>query len=245
MTFQTLRPHAVLTADDPAAGDLLSFAADRGHREFACLSRDQNPASCVPCVDFSPWLRERVRRHDVDGLGEYLWRVRRANPGLGGTGEQVRLQYAQLAKAIMAAPLGHFLRDGTEEAYLELRVTLIVLAAHETFSGFIMAGEAADFAAAVMAPHGFRLTRAATLVHRRNDFVQEMGRGMDYWACWAPLSLDAIHSPLPPSDPAVQALLLLLGTLPLGARAHAVDALRHLCTDTGLPRSLTSVAAGR
>jgi hypothetical protein len=242
LTFQTLRPHGVLTADDPAAGDLLSFAADRGHREFACLSRDQNPASCVPCLDFSPWLRERVLRHDVDGLGEYLWRVRRANPGLGGTGEQVRLQYAQLAKAVMAAPLGRFLQDGTDEAYLDLRVTLIVLAAHETFSGFIMAGEAADFAAGVMAPHRFRLARAATLVHRRNEFVQEMGRGMDYWACWAPLSLDAIQSPLPPSDPASQALLFLLGTLPLGARAHAVDALRHLCTDTGLPRSLTSLS---
>ena len=32
-----------------------------------------------------------------------------------------------------------------------------MLAAHESFSGFIMAGEAADFPAAVMAPHGFRL----------------------------------------------------------------------------------------
>ncbi|HEX7336240.1 MAG TPA: hypothetical protein VF252_03445, partial [Gemmatimonadales bacterium] len=77
----------------------------------------------MPCVDFSPWLRERVRRQDVDGLGEYLWRVRRANPGLGGTGEQVRQQYEEVAKAVMAAPIAHFLRDGSDEAYLDLRVT--------------------------------------------------------------------------------------------------------------------------
>jgi hypothetical protein len=242
LTFEILRTAGVLTADDPTTGDLLSFVADRGHREFRCLSREHNPASCVPCLDFSPWLRERVLRHDVDALGEYLWRVRRANPGLGGTGDQVREQYASMARSVMAAPLGHFLHDGTAEGYLDLRVTLIVLAAHETFSGFIMAGEAADFAAAVMAPHAFRLTRAATLVERRNDFVQEMGRGMDYWACWAPLSIEAIHSQLPPSNPEFQALLRVLATLPLGSRAHAVDALRHLCADSGLPRSLASLS---
>lgn len=242
LTFETLRAFGILTADDPVAGDLLTFAADRGHREFPCLSRDQNPGSCVPCVDFSPWLRERVRRQDVDGLGEYLWRVRRANPGLGGSGEQVRQQYEEVAKAVMGAPIAHFLRDGSDEAYLDLRVTLIILAAHETFSGFIMAGEAADYTAAVMAPHSLRLAAPGTLAERRNDFVQEMGRGMDYWACWAPLSVDALRSPVPPPDLGLSSLLRALRTLPIGARAHAVDALRHLCADLALPRSLASLS---
>ncbi|HEU5303319.1 MAG TPA: hypothetical protein VFU40_01635, partial [Gemmatimonadales bacterium] len=193
-------------------------------------------------LDFSPWLRERVRRQDTDGLGEYLWRVRRTNPGVGGNWDQVRQQYGDLARAVMAAPLERFLCDGTEGGYLDLRVTLILLAAHETFSGFIMAGEAADYAAAAMAPHGFRLSGAETLVERRNDFVQEMGRGMDYWACWAPLSLEAIHPPCPPSDPGFESLLRALRALPIGARVHAVDALRHLCANAGLPRSLASLS---
>jgi hypothetical protein len=142
----------------------------------------------------------------------------------------------------MAAPLGRFLQDGSHEAYLDLRVTLIMLAAHETFSGFIMAGEAADFVAAVMCPHPLRLVRATTLIERRNGFVAEMGRGMDYWACWAPLSVDAIRSPLPPPDPGFQAMLQVLATLPLGSRAHAVDAMRHLSADPGVPRSLVSLS---
>lgn len=242
MSFELTREHGVLTADDPVASDLLTYAAGRGHREFRCLCRDQNPSSCIPCLDFSPWLRERVRRDEVDELGEYLWRVRRANPGVGGTGDQVREQYAELAKAVMAAPIEEFLRDGTSEAYLDLRVTLIILAAHETFSGFIMASEAAEFAAAVMSPHAFRLVGAASLVERRNEFVREMGRGMDYWALWAPLAVDGIHSPIPPSDPALRALLRALAGLPIGARAHAVDALRYLCIDTALPRSLASLS---
>jgi hypothetical protein len=80
------------------------------------------------------------------------------------------------------------------------------------------------------------------LVERRNEFVAEMGQGMDYWACWAPLSVEALRSLLPPPDPAFQAMLDALYTLPLGSRAHAVDALRHLSTDPGVPRSLASLS---
>jgi len=242
LIFETLRTQGVLTADDPAAGDLLGFAGDRGHREYHCLSRDHNPASCIPCLDFSPWLRERVRQHDVDGVSEYLWRVRRAHPGVGGTGDQVQQQYSDLARAVMSAPLSQYLPEGTTEAYLDLRVLLVLLAAHETFSGFIMAGEAADFAAAVMAPHALGLTRAAVLVARRNEFVRDMAQGMDYWACWAPLAVDAIRPPLPPRDSGFQAMLSVLATLPLGSRAHAVDALRHLSADPGVPRTLASLS---
>ena len=238
LTFEPFRDSAVLTADDPSSCDLLSFAAARGHREFPCLSNTHNPSSCVPCTDFSPWLRERVRRHEVDALGEYLWRVRRVD----GTGEQVQQQYTDLARALMAAPLSQYLPDGTAEAYLDLRVLLVMLAAHETFSGFIMAGEAADFAAAVMAPHAFRLTRAAVLVERRNDFVHDMGQGMDYWACWVPLGVDAIRPPLAPRDSGFQSMLGALATLPLGSRAHVVDALRHLSADPGVPRTLASLS---
>jgi hypothetical protein len=118
-----------------------------------------------------------------------------------------------------------------------------MLAAHETFSGFIMAGEAADFAAAVMAPHTFRLTRAAVLVERRNEFVRGMAQEMDYWACWAPLAADAISSPLPPRDSGFQSMLSALATLPLGSRAHAVNTLRHLSADPGVPRTLASLSS--
>ncbi|HET6777724.1 MAG TPA: hypothetical protein VFH26_02435 [Gemmatimonadales bacterium] len=242
MTFEHFRASAVLTDDDPSSSDLLAFVGDRGHAEFRCLAPEQNPSACVPCLDFSPWLRERASRRDVKGLAEYLWRVRRANPGMGGTGEHLHRHYNHLARSIMAARLDQFLVDGTADGYLDLRVTLIILGAHETLSGFIMAGEAADYVAAVMSPHGFRLVQAATLIERRNEFVTEMGQGMDYWACWAPLPVEAIRSPVPPPDPAFQAMLRSLLTLPLGSRAHAVDALRHLSADPGVPRSLTSLS---
>jgi hypothetical protein len=231
----------VLTAEDPTSCDLLTYAAGRGHRDFPCLSRTENPSSCIPALDFSPWLRERVRRDDIDGLGEYLWRVRRANPGLGGSNEQVHRRYIDLAQAIMAAPIDRYLARGSEEAYLDLRVALFIVGAHEGFSGFIMAGEAADFMAAVMAPHGLSLADGQELLHQRNAFVLEMSRGMDYWALWTPLAPDALRSPIPPHDTRFQLLLTALAKLPLGARAHAMDALRHLSADPGAPRSLASL----
>jgi hypothetical protein len=231
----------VLTLEDPASSDLLSYAAGRGHRDYPCLSRQHNPSSCIPCVDFSPWLRERVRRGDVDALGEYLWRVRRADPDIHGTAEQVLSKYHDLACAVMATPLERHLERGTEEGYLDLRVALMMVAAHEFFSGFIMASEAADFLAAVMAPHSFSLVGMGELLERRNTFVEQMAQEMEYWACWSPLAPEALRSPIPPHDSSFQGLLATLARLPLGSRAHAVDTLRHIVADPGAPRSLASV----
>jgi hypothetical protein len=227
--------------EDPSSSDLLSYAAGRGHRDYPCLSRNHNPSSFIPCVDFSPWIRERVRRGDVEALCEYLWRVRRADPDIRGNNEQVHRKYLDLAEGVMAAPLDRHLDKGTEEGYLDLRVALIMLAAHEFFSGFIMAGESADFMAAVMAPHSFSLVGIGELLERRNAFVAQMGQEMEYWACWAPLAGDALRPPIPPHDSSFQALLTTLARLPLGSRAHAVDALRHIVADPTAPRSLASV----
>jgi hypothetical protein len=238
LTFEAFSE--VLTADDPGC-DLLGYAAGKGHREFPCLSRSDNPSSCVPCRDFSPWIRERVRRDDVEGLGEYLWRVRRTIPGIGGGSDDVHRRYLDLAQAIMAAPLDRYLPRGTDEAYADLRVALVMLAAHESFSGFIMAGESADFTAALMAPHALSLVDGHELLHQRNVFVLEMSRSMDYWALWSPLPADAISSPVPPLDSSFQLLLGALAKLPLGTRAHAVDALRHLSAEPSTPRSLGSL----
>jgi hypothetical protein len=236
----TLDVSAILTTDDLSSCDLLGFVAGRGRRESPCLSRDHNPSSCVPCLDFSPWLRERVRREDIDGLAEYLWRVRRVGPGVDSP-DRVHRRYVDLARAIMAAPIDRHLALGSDDAYLDLRTTLVMVAAHEGFSGFIMAGEAAYFVSAVMAPYGFSLTDGHDLLRQRNAFVLEMSRGMDYWALWTPLAADALRSPIPPRDTRFQLLLSALARLPLGARAHAVDALRHLSTDPGAPRSLASL----
>lgn len=221
--------------------DLLGFAAGQGHRDYPCLSREHAPASCVPCADFSPWLRDPVRRGDVQAVAEYLFRVREANPGPGESREQLRGRYGRLASALLGARLERHLTGGDEVAYLELRVALVLLAAHEGFSGFIMTGEAADFVAGIMAPHDVALRDAGGLVEARNRFVREMGREMSYWAAWPLLAADGLPPLPPPYDPLLRDLLDALQALPLGARAHATDAICHLSAHSQVPKTLASL----
>jgi hypothetical protein len=229
-------------APPPAVSDLLAFAAGQGHPDFPCLSRTHAPPSCVPCVDFSPWLAERVRRRDADALGEYLFRLREANPGVGEPPEGLRSRYVSLARTVLTASIERCLAGGDETGYLDLRVALILLAVHEGFSGFIMTGEAADFVAAVMAPHRLELREGEPLVEARNGFVRDMGREMSYWAAWPMLDADSLPPLSPPDDPSLGRLLDALRTLPLGARAHAVDAIRHISAHPHVPKTLASLS---
>ena len=229
-------------ASPPAVSDLLAFAAGQGHPDYPCLSRTHAPPSCVPCVDFSPWLAERVRRRDTDALGEYLFRLREANPGVSEPPERLRAHYGAMAQAILTAPIERSLTGGDEPAYLEMRVALVLLAVHEGFSGFIMTGEAADFLAAVMAPHGLQLQDGGSLIASRNAFVRDMGQEMSYWAAWPILEPDGLSGLTPPVDPSLDGLLAALRTLPLGARAHAVDAIRHLSAHPHVPKTLASLS---
>jgi hypothetical protein len=222
--------------------DLIAFTSGQGHQDFPCLSRTHAPASCVPCVDFSPWLADRLHRQDVEAVAEYLFRVREANPGLGESPEQLRATYGQLAQGLTRARLDRHLYGGDESAYLDLRVTLVLLAVHEGFSGFIMTGDAADFLASVMTPHTFALFDSANLVEARNRFVAEMGTEMSYWAAWPQLAPDDLPPLAPPAEPCLTRLLAALRTLPLGARAHAVDAIRHLSAHPHVPKTLASLS---
>ena len=222
--------------------DLVGFASGHGHHEYPCLSRTHAPASCVPCVDYSPWLAERVRRRDVEGVAEYLYRIREANPGIGESPEQLRANYTRLAEQIIQNSFDRFLTGTNEAADIDLRAALVLLAVHEGFSGFIMTGQAADFMASVMAPHALSICDVVGLVEQRNRFVEEMAREMSYWAAWPMLTTDSLPTLDPPDSADLRRLLDALRTLPLGARAHAVDAVRHLSAHPHIPKTLASLS---
>ncbi len=230
-----------LILTDSDAADIQRFAGEQGHPDFPCLSRTHSPSSCVPCVDFSPWLLVRIKANDIDAVGDYLWRVREANPGVGDSELQFRQHYRALAGMLLAAPLGRHLA-GNEAATLELRTALVMLAVHEGFSGFIMTGEAPEFVAAAMAPYSLALLHPQALLDRRNSFVAHMAREMSYWAGWPRLDLEALAPITPPDDADLHGVLRCLHRLPLGARAHAADAVRHFSAETRVPRTLASLS---
>ncbi len=233
---------AVITLSDRVGGDLLTYAGAEGHPDFPCLSSSHNPSSCVPVTDFSPWLGERVRLHDVEAVGDFLWRIRQANPGVGESEDELRARYQALARAILEAPIERTLRPADPLAMRELRIALILLAAHEGFTGFIMTGDAPEFVASALAPHGFELEDPAALMATRNAFVMRMAGEMSYWSTWPALQGGTLRSMTPPGTPELQAVLDRLRRLPLVVRAHAVDALQHFSADVTAPRTLASLS---
>jgi hypothetical protein len=232
---------AVVILSDRVSGDLLAYAGSEGHPDFPCLSSTHNPSSCVPATDFSPWLSERVRLHDVAAVGDFLWRIRQPNPGVGESEEQLRARYQGLARAILDAPIERTLRPADALAMRELRVALILLAAHEGFTGFIMTGDAPEFVASALAPHGFELVDPAALMATRNAFVMRMAEEMSYWSTWPALQGGTLRSMTPPRTSELLTVLGRLRNLPLVVRAHAVDALQHFSADVTAPRTLASL----
>jgi hypothetical protein len=105
-----------------------------------------------------------------------------------------------------------------------------------------MTGEAAHFMAGVMCVHSLRLSDASVLVERRNRFVREAGEEMSFWASWPELQGGTLRSLELPDNLELRRLNELLSRLPLGARVHAVDALRHLGAELGVPKTLASLS---
>ncbi len=65
---------------------------------------------------------------------------------------------------------------------------------------------------------------------------------MSFWASWPQLQGGTLRSLELPQDLELRRLVDRLAPLPLGARAHAVDALRHLSADSRVPKTLASLS---
>ena len=206
---------------------LLEFAGGLGHHEFPLLSARYSPASCVPCRDFSPWLRDRLRKGDRDALIEYVWRVRAANPGVG-FGDDPRMiarVFAPQVHRVIDAPLERYIGSADPISLEDLRTALIMLAPLDGFSGFTMAQKVPHYLAAVMFPRVVRFQRMTELRERATAFVTEMAKDTPFWVGWSlpdPAVLEVIPPPALAED---EDLRREVAALPLGVRAHAVDVL--------------------
>jgi len=219
--------HPVRTGSVVAYNSLLDFAGGRGHPEFPLLSTRYSPGSCVPCRDFSPWLRERLRKGDRDALIEYVWRVRAANPGVGfgDDAKTVARVFAPQVHRVIDAPLERYIGSADPIALEDLRTGLIMLAPLDGFSGFTMAHKVPNYLAAVMFPRVVHFKRMAELWERATAFVTEMAKDTPFWVGWSlpdPAVLEVIPPPPFAED---EDLRREVASLPLGVRAHAVDVL--------------------
>jgi hypothetical protein len=203
--------------------DAVAFAAGRGRAEFPCLSTRYSPISRVPCVDFSLWLYDRIAVRDDEAVADFVWRVVEANPGVRLGGDGLRGHWKENARKLLAFPINAFLRGGTPESDTELRALMILILIHDSFSGFVMASDAARYVSTVMLPHAFLPTGVEELVRRGNRFIRTMRKDTPFWSS---VPLFSRRRPVPwQSVPNQGAEMLLHGLrlLPIGTRAHFFD----------------------
>lgn len=180
----------------------------------------------MPCRDFSPWLRERLRKGDRDALIEYVWRVRAANPGVGFGDDPkmiVRI-FAPQVHRVIDAPLEQHIIASDPIAIEDLRTALLMLAPLDGLSGFTMAQKVPRYLAEVMLAREVGFRRFAELHDRAATFVADMVKDTPFWEDWPLPDPKALESLTPPSDKDDETLRATLAALSLGARVHAIDA---------------------
>jgi len=204
---------------------LVAFAAGKGHPDFPLLSARYSPGSCIPCRDFSPWIRDRLRVGDRDALVEYVWRIRAANPGVGFGDDPNAIAriFAPQVHRVIDAPLETHVMSTDPLALEDLRVALVMVAPLDGFSGFTMAQKVPTYIAATMLPRVVRFRGMGELHARATAFVAAMVKDTPFWEGWVLPDPNAVEELIPPNNPLDQKLRSTLALLQIGSRAHAVD----------------------
>jgi len=216
------------SSSEPAIiSELQAYVKGRGHPDFFCLDKNYSPGSRVPCVDFSPWLCCKIAAKDSEAVATFVWQVVQANPGMGLGVDYFENYWKSKAREILSVPLDIYLKQGTCEAYTELRCALILIFLHENLDGFVLTSEAGKYLATVMLPHRFKAEGVARLVLRANSFVRAMRKDAPVWKEFPLLTTEEFSVPEPPNDPRFADFQQRLGELPFGARLHFFDIIRY------------------
>jgi hypothetical protein len=99
-----------------------------------------------------------------------------------------------------------------------------MLAPLDGFSGFTMAHKVPRYLAEVMLPRKVQFRRFAQLHDRATAFVANMVKDTPFWKDWPLPEPKALECLTPPIENGDETLRATLAALPLGARAHAMDA---------------------
>jgi len=117
----------------------------RGHKDFFCLDSIYSPGSRMPAVDFSFWVKDKMKNSDREALKILLWELVKGNPGLaistGGDEEAVSdffkgdwqgnidgILEADISRYVMADP----------EVFDEIRAFMFFATIHNGLDGFVM-----------------------------------------------------------------------------------------------------------
>lgn len=127
-SFRTLpsRPIPPLAGRRVESGplqELLELIQGKGRPEYPFLTREYSPSSRVPCVDFTPFIIERLAAGDVRSISQLMREIIAANPGLGTKGEWIEEE----VEKVLCAPLEKYFHFADPDAYRQLRAMWIIV----------------------------------------------------------------------------------------------------------------------
>ncbi len=151
--------------DNAPLQELRTKIMGKGRPEYPFLSKEYSPSSRVPCVDFTSFIIERLRAHDVPSVNLLMMRIIEANPGLGIGSSWICEQIEDVLKA----PLEKHLHFHDCNAYLQLRAMWIIAAKGGGKREFWLFNDSPRYFAQALCPYEIELKPAIENMRKKGN----------------------------------------------------------------------------
>ncbi|MBP7510068.1 MAG: hypothetical protein KA807_19810 [Prolixibacteraceae bacterium] len=183
---------------------------DIGHTEYPFLHKEYSPNSRVPCIDFTPFIIERLKAKDTLSIYTLMKGIIQANPGVGIGDDWI----CRRIDNVLSVNFTNYLHFKEEAALYELKAMWIMAEKDGGGRAFWLTTDFPLFFARALCSFPVEIQPTMEdLLQKANEFIQTMRKDTDYWKEY----------------PLFQAEYL-----------HGVDSYKHLCPPILLPLSISA-----
>jgi len=148
------------------------------HPDYRFLHPTYSPSSRVPCADFTPFIVDRLRNHDVAPIRQLMRAVIAGNPGLGIGPQWID----EAVDEIAALDLTRYCQAGNPDFVLELKALFILGAKEGGGREFWLADEKPLLFSFALCCHDIRwLEGIDQLREKANRFIRKMRKDTPFW----------------------------------------------------------------
>lgn len=195
---------------------LWSKVAHLSHAEYRFLHPAYSPSSRVPCADFTSFVIERLRSHDVTSIRHLMRAVIAGNPGLGIGPEWIDESVNEIA----SLDFSRYCYCANPDFTLELKALFILGAKEGGGREFWLADEKPLLIALALCCHDIQwLDDLEHLRDKTNRFIRKMRKDTPFWETY-PLFDQSLVGPHSINNSSVASKLL---ALPLLSRIHLLS----------------------
>jgi hypothetical protein len=212
----------------------------RGHKEFFCLDDVYSPGSRIPAIDFSSWIKDKIREGDREALKLLFWELVKAYQGpiyqivvgwVGGRFESrvedglasFKNEWQSSIDPIVDADISHFV-VGDPEILVEIKALMFLASLRNRSCGwFVIATPYPLFLSRILIPWNVRFTNLETLVDKANDFILKMRKDVEYWRGVPLFEMSKLTIPERIKNGTSSFFLKQIGSFPFSTRLHFFD----------------------